>query len=299
MAYEKLESYLQKRKEQAERAAYDRRMAALRPYAKVQPSSDLGPSVRGELVIQVRTIDRETGKKDPWIPVIHDNNLVVTQAESLMANMAAGLPNSALNYIELGDPAVATPPALTDTGLEQTTAERKAVTLTVNTNMVTAEVTFGVGEANGNTYTEAGLFTGPFAGGTMFARKTGFSITKTAAFEMKFTWIVTFLVSESGDGCTGIGLVGPQTVANTFNYVDVAGGDASVAVPFEFAVGALRLDVYQAGVRKVDGVEYTEANAPLNAPIGGTGSALNKGVNLVGFTSNPGDRWYIVHRTIS
>ena len=164
----------------------------------------------GAVTIQKRRVDPDTGAVlGPWQTVHFDPNLIVTQAEGRMAQMAIGAANSALNYIELGDPGpTATPPQLTDTQLEQTTAERKAVGLTASGNIVTAEATFGTGDANGFTFTEAGLFTGPFAGGVMFARKTFSGIFKTAAFEMRFTWLITFLVQTQGGDCAGIALTG-------------------------------------------------------------------------------------------
>ena len=118
----------------------------------------------------------------------------------------AGVANSAFNYIELGDPAFpANPPALSDIGLQQTTGQRKAVSVTVNSNVVTSEVTFLTSEANGFTYTEAGLFTGPFGGGSMFARKVFNPIVKTASFELKLTWLVTFLVNPTAGGSSWTG----------------------------------------------------------------------------------------------
>jgi len=259
-----------------------------------------GPSGRLKVAI------RETGKADwderhdtGWFPLVDGDNLVVTQAERLMANAMAGVPNSAFNYIELGDPAFpAQFPQLSDISLEQTTNVRKAAIVTVNGNIVTSEVTFLTLEGNGFTYTEAGLFTAPFAAGSMFARKTFNPIIKTAAFEMRFTWLITFLVNPQGSGdCAGVALVGPQTVANETIFESIVGGEASVAATFDFAVGAGHIDVFLNGNRLVRSRQYLEANAPLTAPV--AGPPLNKGVNLVGFTLVATDVVYLVQRTIS
>lgn len=254
---------------------------------------DRMPYAKGEVRIQIR----KPGD-DEWETVEHDPNLVVTQAERLMANAMAGVANSAFNYIELGDPAFpANAPALGDLTLQQTTNVRKAVSVTVNGNIVTSEVTFLTSEANGFTYTEAGLFTGPFAAGSMFARKTFNPIVKTASFEMRFQWLITFLVNPASSGdCAGVSLIGQGSTTNETIYV-AAGSEASVAATFDFTVGAGNIDFFINGQRMVRTRQYIEAAPALAAPIGGP--AGNKGLNLVGFTLNPGDVAYLVHRTLS
>jgi hypothetical protein len=253
---------------------------------------------QGHLRVETREV-LASGERGPWVTHEDDHNLVVTQAERLMANAMGGVLNSALNYIELGDPTFpANPPGLSDIALQQTTSVRKAVVITLNGNILTAEALFLTTEGNGFTYTEAGLFTGPFAAGSMFARKTFNPIIKTSSFEMRFTWIVTFLVNPSGSGdCAGVALVGPSTVANETIYESLVGGEASVAATFDFAVGGGHIDFFLNGQRMVRSRQYIEANPPLAAPVGGP--AGNKGVNLVGFTLNPGDVAYLVQRTIS
>lgn len=257
---------------------------------------DRMPYAKGRLIVETRDVAKD-GTRGEWGVHEDDPNLVVTQAEGLMANAMAGVANSALDYIELGNPTYpATTPELTDTNLEQTTSVRKAVSVTVNNNIVTAEVTFLVTEGNGWTYTEAGLFTGPFGSGTMFARKTFNAITKTSSFEMRFTWLITFLVNPAGSGeCAGVAIVGPQTVANETIYV-ATGGEASVAATFDLVVGSAHVDVFLQGQRLVRSRQYIESAAPLAAPVGGP--PTNKGVNLVGFTLNPGDVVYLVQRVL-
>jgi hypothetical protein len=255
-------------------------------------SGDTMPYAKGEVRVQIRK------PGEAWETIVKDDNLVVTQAERLMANAMAGVANSAFNYIELGDPAFpANAPALGDLTLQQTTNVRKAVGVTVNGNIVTSEVTFLTSEGNGFTYTESGLFTGPFAAGSMFARKAFSPIVKTASFEMRFQWLITFLVNPQSSGdCAGISLVGPSATTNETIYI-ATGGEASVAATFDFTVGAGRIDFFVNGQRMVRTRQYLEAAPALAAPIGGP--AGNKGVNLVGFTLNPGDVAYLVHRTIS
>lgn len=258
---------------------------------------DRSPFVEGAVTIQARPV-RDDGSMGKWETIHFDNNLVVTQAQIAMASMAIGAASSALNYIELGDPSpTATPPDLTNVVLEQTTSERKAVSLVQNGNIITAEATFGVGDANGFTFTEAGLFTGPFAAGLMFARKTFTGIFKTAAFEMRFTWLITFLVNAQGGECAGIALTGPATVAGQTLFISPAGGEASVAASFDFAPGANLVDVFLNGQRLEQGNNYVEAGPPLALPQGGGAPGVSKGVNLL-FTLIPTDRVLLVHRAI-
>lgn len=259
---------------------------------------DRSPMVEGAVTIQARPVDPETGKLGKWETVHFDPNLVVTQAQLAMAAMAIGTANSALNYIELGDPSpTAVPPDLGDVTLEQTTGQRKAVSLTQSGNIVTAEATWLTTEGNGFTYTEAGLFTGPFAAGLMFARKTFAGIFKTSSFEMRFTWLVTFLVNAQGGDCAGIALTGPSTVTGTTIYVSPAGGEQSVAATFDFVPGANLIDVFLNGQRLEPGTHYVESSAPLALPQGGGAPGVSKGVDLL-FLLIPTDRVLLVHRAI-
>ena len=261
-------------------------------------SGDGAPVATGELLVEIRDVDKDGTPDGGWRTHEHGKNLVVTQAQNLMPPMAAGTANAALNYIELGNPVTATAPALTDTTLQTTTGQRIASTITTSSNKLTAVSTWGTAVGNGNTYTEAGLFTGPFSTGTMFARKTFSGITKTSAFELKLTWIVTFVVASQGTGdCGGVALVGPSTVTNETTYTAVA-GVASLGMTFDFTVGAAHLDVFLNGLRLVRGVQYTEVAAgSLTAPIGA--NPLNKGINFVGFTLSVSDKVYVVHRLLA
>jgi len=264
---------------------------------------DVGPKAVGVLTIEMRPADK-AGDDDAWEVVEQGGNLVVSQAEILMAAALAAVPNNTINYIELGDAGPpATTPGLSDLALEQTTGVRKLAVVTQSGRILTAEVTWGVGEANGFIFTEAGLFVGLLGAGSMFARKVFNAITKTAAFELRLTWLITFLVAPQGGGdCAGIALVGPAAVANETIYT-ATGGEASVAATFDFTVGTALLDVFINGVRMVRSVHYIEAAAPLAAPIGGPPG--NKGINFIGFTLNgvvgpiPADVVYLVHRTLA
>lgn len=257
---------------------------------------DRAPNARGHLTVETRPAG-EVDDPDAWEKVVDQKNLVVTQAEVLMAQMAIGAANSAFNYIELGDPAFpAQSPALTDTILQQTTAQRKVGTVTASNNVATTEVIFLTGDANGFTYTEAGLFTGVLGAGTMFARKAFAAITKTNAFQMRFTWRITFLVNTDGGDCSGVGLIAPTTVAS-FNVATAVGGEASIAALFDFVVGANHVDVFLDRQRLYPGLHYNEAGAgSLIGPV--LGPAGNKGINLAGFTLNPANEVLLIQRTL-
>ncbi len=234
-----------------------------------------------------------------WSTEVDDDNLVVLLAEQLMAQMSIQSANSGLNYIELGDPAApATPPQISDLTLQQTTGQRKAAILTVSGNIATAEVLFGTSEANGFTYTEAGLFTGPFAAGGMFARKVFAGIAKSSGFQMRFVWNVTFLIQTQGGDCAGVSLIGPNSVTAFTVAAPAVGGEASIAATFDFSVGANNVDVFLDRQRLYPSVHYNEAAAgSLNAPV--LGPAGNKGVNLIGFTLNPTEEVLLIQRTLA
>ena len=258
---------------------------------------DRAPIARGRLKIELRPAEQ---KNDPraWVPVVDDPNLVVTRAEQIMAQMAIGAANSAISYIELGDPAFpAQAPALTDTTLQQTTGQRKSTTNTASGNVSTHEVLFDTTEANGFTFTEAGLFNGILGAGLMFARKTFTGITKTNSFQMRFTWNITYLVNTQGGDCAGVSLIGPSTVAAK-TLATAAGGEASVAATFDFVVGADHVDVFVDRQRLYSGVHYVEVGAGgLTAPV--LGPAGNKGINFVGYTLSPGDEVMLIQRTLA
>lgn len=245
---------------------------------------DLASVAEGHVLIETRNVNPD-GSRSDWKKVHEAHNLVVTQAENLLAHMAAGTANAAINYIELGDPLVPSEPELTDTNLQQTTGERKAVTPVVSGSQVQFTATWLAADGNGFTFTEAGLFTGPFALGTMFARKSGFSIPKTLAFELRFTWTLRFDVSAGGGGgCSGIAVLGPSTVTDDYLYV-AAGGETSVTIPFDFTVGAKHLDVFLNGVRLVYTTQYVEATV-----------GPSKVINFVAFALIAGDQIYVVQR---
>jgi len=291
MALEKARRYIETRK--AMRAA-GRRAASEIAQSRSDNllGGDYAPKAVGHLVVEMR---REGD--DEWVKVVDDDNLVVSQAEVLMAQMALGAANSALNYIELGDPAFpANPPILADIALQQTTGQRKAAVLTASGNVVRAEVTWATTEGNGFVYTEAGLFTGLLGAGSLFARKAFSPITKTSSYQMRFTWYITFLVNTSGGDCAGVALIGPSTVASMTYYV-ATGGEASVAATFDFQVNGNLVDAFLNRQRLYPGVEYTETDKGfLTPPVGGP--AGNKGIDLSGFVLNPGDRVLLIQRAL-
>ena len=120
--------------------------------------------------------------------------------------------------------------------------------------------------------------------------KTFAGITKTSAFEMKFTWLITFLVDTQGGSCTGIALSGPASVASSTIFVSPAGGEASVAATFDFVPNTNLIDVFLNGVRLEVGTHYVESGPPLALPQGGGTPSVSKGINFQAFTLNAGDR---------
>lgn len=306
MGLDKAQRYMAQRKAVLLAAEIAKRAGGAAAAARMTHHSmlglDVGPRAVGVLTIETRPADK-AGDASAWEVVEQGGNLVVSQAEVIMAAALAAVPLNTINYIELGDAGPpATPPVLSDISLEATTGERKLAIVTQTGNILTAEVTWLVGEGNGFVFTEAGLYVGNLGSGQMYARKAFNAVTKTAAFEMRLTWLITYLVAPQGGGdCAGIALIGPSTATAETVYV-ASGGEASVAATFDFTVNANRLDVFLNGVRLIRGVHYTESGPPLAAPIGGP--ALNKGINLVGFTLSgpvgltPADVLYIVHRTL-
>jgi hypothetical protein len=122
----------------------------------------------------------------------------------------------------------------------------------------------------------------------MFARKTGFSIAKTAAFSMTFTWTLTFSVIDAcADACNGVSLMGASAIVEDYIY-DAVGGESQVTVPIDFVIGANRLHVFLNGQRLYYTRHYIES------AIG-----PNKGVILQGFTLSAGppvDDMYFWHQ---
>lgn len=240
---------------------------------------DLGRiRVRGHVKIEARYID---GTKKI---LVEDKNMVVDQAAEIMPYMSLG--TRPITYIELGDPATPTPPKETDTNLEQTTGERKAISGSVSGNQGTYDAVWLTTEGNGYTFTEMGLFTDPLGAGLMFARKTFSPIVKTASFAMTISWGLIFSVDDAGGGCSGVSLIGAATATSTYIY-NATGGETSIVVPIDFAVGNKELDVYLNGVALTESVEYYEA------VIG-----INKGITLIGFSLKPSDELYFKNRKL-
>lgn len=253
---------------------------------------DTGPYPTGVLIIHKVFPD---GKKE----LVHqDNNLVVTQAEALMAQMSMGTPGSDITHIWLGKESPITPPALGQINLlDPVAGQFKATSNSAVGGVATYQATWGTGDGNGYTFTEAGLFTGTLGSGTMFARKTFPGITKNSSFSLVLSWLVTFKVPDaSGSCCSGVALVGPSMIS-PFTIYNAVGGEASVACTFDFNVGSNLIDPYLRGVRMVPTVDYQEGAAPLNAPVGG--NPLNKGINLLSGTLNPGDQVFIIMRALA
>lgn len=221
------------------------------------------PRVVGSVEIFTKRPDED------WVCVHEEHNLVVSQAENLMAHMAAGTSNAEIGEIRLGDPATASTPDLADTALDQhVAAADKSVTASVTDGTVTFTASYAVGDAvQVDPYTEAGLFT---AAGSMFARKAGFSIVKTGSIEMRFVWTLRFSVSaQSGSQCSGASLYPAATVTQDYVYT-ATGSETYVVVPFDFTPTAKHLDVFLNGQRLVytdDYIESTNADGSGNKGI--------------------------------
>lgn len=213
-------------------------------------------------------------------------NLVVRQAEEIMPYMTVGLRQ--MHYIELGDPTTPNPPAAGDTTLQQTTGQRKAVSSSINGNQATYEASWSTGEGNGFDFTEAGLFTNPLGTGLLFARKVFDSISKTSDFSLVIKWGIVFTVTQTESGCAGVSLLGSSTVTSDYVYTSSSGGETNIIVPIDFNVGAKQLDVFLNGQRLVYNEQYYENT------IGGA-----KGITLIGFSLNTGDKVYFVNRKLA
>lgn len=240
---------------------------------------DRAPRVHGQVKIEAIY---QNGQSE----ILHESrNKVVELAETMLPFMSLGLRQ--IDYIELGDPSPATPPDFSDTGMQQTTGQRKSISGSVSQNVGTYEALWATGEGNGFSYTEAGLFTDPFGAGTIFARKTFDPIPKTSAFSLKFTWSLVFSVDDNNDGCSGVALLGPSTVVGRYQYI-ATGGETDIIVPLDFTPGTYMLDVFMNNIRLYDTTEYIEST------IG-----ASRGIVFIGFVANPGDRFYFVQRRLA
>jgi len=250
-------------------------------FEKCLGQQDAAPIPVGRLKIEAVYTDGMT-------EVLHeDKNMIVQQAEGLMAYMSIGL--RSINYIELGDPSPPKAPDLLDTSLQQTTGERKATVNSVSGKTAIHEALWLGTEANGYDFTEAGLYTDPFGTGVLFARKTFEPITKLASFSLKFTWAISYSVREHNDGCSGVSLMGSSSVVEDYVYISPVGGETEVIVPIDFTPGTKQLDVFLRGQRLVYNRAYYES----------TIGASSKGIILIGFSLNKDDVVYFVNRKLA
>lgn len=229
--------------------------------------------VKGNLKIEAVYAD---GKIET---LVDDKNLVVSQAETIMPQMAVGL--RSFSYIELGDASPVTPPAMDNISLEATTGERKVVSNAISGNTISLEAIWALAEGNGYSFTEAGLFTIPFGAGLLFARKTFPAITKTAAFALKFTWTIAFFIEVGSNSPFGVQLIGQSAITTDYLYTAI-GGEATIVVPIDFVIGNKSLDV------SLNGQVLAYGDAYFETSIG----AL-KGISFIGFTLLAGDKVYV------
>lgn len=135
---------------------------------------------------QLKVVDAYTREV---VQEVDEENLVVTSGMVLLSQLLGGSASgSQVTTISVGTNATA--PQATDTAI--TGAFSKAIDSATyaDTGSVTFNFTLDVGDANGMTIAECGLFS---ASGALFARKTPNPITKTDAVKLIGTWTIQFV----------------------------------------------------------------------------------------------------------
>lgn len=144
-----------------------------------------GLKVEGRLVAEVR--DALTGE----LLAVHDHkNLVVDEGLNLLRDMLGDDRNKAPNYFYLGtNPLAATASDVVATIVSPFT---KMFTARVRGSKAISFQTFvSSAEANGTTWTEAGLVNTYDGASSLFARVAITPIVKTSAVTITFTWSIT------------------------------------------------------------------------------------------------------------
>lgn len=141
--------------------------------------------VVGRLVAEVH--DAQTGE----LLAIHDHkNLVVDEGLNLLRDMLGDDRNKAPNWFYLGTNPTAA--AAGDVVATISTPFTKAFTARVRGNKAISFQTYiNAAEANGTTWTEAGLVNTFDGTSSLFARVAITPIVKTAAVTVTFTWSIT------------------------------------------------------------------------------------------------------------
>lgn len=137
--------------------------------------------------VTIRVYDHSQGDKPELIREEVGDNLIVSQASEIMANILGGTLSKNINTFGVGTDATA--PTSGDTGL--TSAFTKAIGAITypSAGTVRFSMQLTTAEANGTTISEWGLFTDD---GTLFSRRTPTPIAKTASISVLADWDISF-----------------------------------------------------------------------------------------------------------
>ena len=136
--------------------------------------------------VRIEIRDALSGKR---LKIIERHNLIVNAGLNLLRDFMNRASPDAVGYFGLGKGTTSV--SLTDTDL-QTPIARYAITIaTTGPQSLTFEYDLDASTANGNTLTEAGLFTAA-SSGTMYARVVFPGIVKTAGVVFIFIWELTW-----------------------------------------------------------------------------------------------------------
>jgi len=151
------------------------------------PKHEIIDGCRSEDNVRIDVKDAATGK------VLHtytEHNLVVNAGKDLLRDFLHGDAVTGLTHFGVGNGT--TLPALSQTNLVGASTYRFAVSALVKTAQQLQVVHgLGIGDANGTTLTECGVFTA-IAAGTMYCRATHTGIAKTAGITITYTWNLTW-----------------------------------------------------------------------------------------------------------
>lgn len=139
--------------------------------------------VRGEVRIKVR-------RHGEMVREIVSRNMVVNGGLDLLADLFIGATTTIPRALAVGTGTTA--PTKADTALEAEVYRSPQLTeySRGGTGAAIFKYYLTASQANGNTLTEAGLFTSN-SGGTMVARVTHTAITKTSAESVTYEWTIT------------------------------------------------------------------------------------------------------------
>lgn len=119
-------------------------------------------------------------------------NLVVAIGKTHIASRLSGAPAAAMTHMAIGAPSSIIVPISTDTTLKTEIARVALGTVggVASGNTVQYTATFGAGVGTNTSITEAGIFSASTAG-TMLARTTFSSFSKSAVQSIVVVWVIT------------------------------------------------------------------------------------------------------------